>query len=51
MRTFKDPFSCTKNETIDFEKNKFNERFSECPVFFHFKRLIKVKSQMYKVTK
>ena len=24
------PFFCTKNEKIDFEENKFNERFGEC---------------------
>ena len=45
------PFSCTKNETIDFEENKFNERFGGCPGFFYIKRPIKIKSHMYEVTK
>ena len=31
------PFFCTKNEKIDFEENKFNERFGECSFFLHQK--------------
>ena len=42
-------FFCTKNKEIDFEENKFNERFGECSDFY-IKRPINVESHMYKVT-
>ena len=41
-------FFCTTNEKIDFEENKFNERFGECS-FFYIKRPVNVESHMYKV--
>ena len=31
------PFFCTKNKKLDFEENKFNERFGDCSVFLHLK--------------
>ena len=43
------PFFRTKNEKIDFEEKKFNERFGECSVFY-IKRPINVESHMSKVT-
>ena len=44
------PFFCTKNEKIDFEENKFNERFCECSSFY-IKRPNNIECLLYKVTK
>ena len=44
------PIFCTKNEKIDFEENKFNERFGAFSGFFYIKRPINVEFHMYKVT-
>ena len=38
-----------KRRKIYFEENRFNERFSECLVFY-INRHINIESQMYKVT-
>ena len=41
-------FFGTKDQKLDFEENKLNERFGECS-FVYIKRPSNVKSHMYKL--